>query len=148
MSDPSSLAALELELKKLVIEALALEDIEPEEIVSEDPLFVEGLGLDSIDANVPLSSLRVMELSPSVELCSGSRNALANVGYFSSRPMRRPVAMASLSKYSRRGYGSGCNRRRAAAAILVPGAPASAAFEIRGFGFALTTRSSSRDWVP
>jgi acyl carrier protein len=46
----SDLSGLELELKKLVIEALALEDIEPEEIVTEDPLFVEGLGLDSIDA--------------------------------------------------------------------------------------------------
>lgn len=46
----SELSGLELELKKLVIEALALEDIEPEEIVTADPLFVEGLGLDSIDA--------------------------------------------------------------------------------------------------
>jgi acyl carrier protein len=46
----SERAGLELELKKLIIEALALEDIEPEEIVTEDPLFVEGLGLDSIDA--------------------------------------------------------------------------------------------------
>lgn len=44
------LAGLELELKKLIIEALALEDIEPEDIVTGDPLFVEGLGLDSIDA--------------------------------------------------------------------------------------------------
>jgi acyl carrier protein len=49
MSDGSQ-AALELELKKLIIEALALEDIEPDEIVTGDPLFVEGLGLDSIDA--------------------------------------------------------------------------------------------------
>jgi acyl carrier protein len=39
-----------LELKKLVIEALALEDLEPEDIATGDPLFVEGLGLDSIDA--------------------------------------------------------------------------------------------------
>ena len=46
----SELAGLELELKKVVIEALALEDIEPDEIVSGDALFVEGLGLDSIDA--------------------------------------------------------------------------------------------------
>jgi acyl carrier protein len=50
MSEVGGLSGLELELKKLVIEALALEDIEPEEIVSGDPLFVEGLGLDSIDA--------------------------------------------------------------------------------------------------
>ena len=41
---------LELEIKELIIEALVLEDVTPEEIVSSEPLFVEGLGLDSIDA--------------------------------------------------------------------------------------------------
>lgn len=41
---------LESELKRLIVEALKLEDLEPESIVSEEPLFVEGLGLDSIDA--------------------------------------------------------------------------------------------------
>jgi acyl carrier protein len=41
---------LESELKRLIVEALVLEDIAPDEIESEAPLFVEGLGLDSIDA--------------------------------------------------------------------------------------------------
>jgi acyl carrier protein len=41
---------LELEIKKLIIDALDLEDISPEDIVTDDPLFDEGLGLDSIDA--------------------------------------------------------------------------------------------------
>jgi acyl carrier protein len=41
---------LEVEIKKLIVEALALEDIAPEEIETDAPLFVEGLGLDSIDA--------------------------------------------------------------------------------------------------
>ena len=41
---------LELELKKLIIKCLDLEDISPEEIDSNEPLFGEGLGLDSIDA--------------------------------------------------------------------------------------------------
>jgi acyl carrier protein len=41
---------LEAELKKLIVEALVLEDIAPEEIETDAPLFVEGLGLDSIDA--------------------------------------------------------------------------------------------------
>ena len=42
---------LELELKKLIVEALKLEDLVPEEIDSEEPLFARGgLGLDSIDA--------------------------------------------------------------------------------------------------
>ena len=42
--------SLESRLKKLIVESLALEDVEPEEINTEEALFVEGLGLDSIDA--------------------------------------------------------------------------------------------------
>lgn len=42
--------ALEQELKALIIDALSLEDITAEEIDSNEPLFGEGLGLDSIDA--------------------------------------------------------------------------------------------------
>ncbi|HJO24263.1 MAG: phosphopantetheine-binding protein [Myxococcota bacterium] len=41
---------LEYEIKELIISALALEDIGPSDIESEAVLFVEGLGLDSIDA--------------------------------------------------------------------------------------------------
>ena len=39
-----------LELKNRIIEALNLEDITPEEIDENAPLFGTGLGLDSIDA--------------------------------------------------------------------------------------------------
>lgn len=42
--------AIERELKHLIVEALMLEDVEPDSIDPEAPLFVEGLGLDSIDA--------------------------------------------------------------------------------------------------
>ncbi|GGO65928.1 MULTISPECIES: phosphopantetheine-binding protein [Bowmanella] len=42
--------ALKAELKALIIECLDLEDISVEDIDSDEPLFVEGLGLDSIDA--------------------------------------------------------------------------------------------------
>lgn len=42
--------ALEHELKELIVESLMLEDVKPAEIESSAPLFVEGLGLDSIDA--------------------------------------------------------------------------------------------------
>lgn len=38
------------DLKKLIIDTLALEEITPEDIKNEEPLFGEGLGLDSIDA--------------------------------------------------------------------------------------------------
>ncbi|GAB3387003.1 phosphopantetheine-binding protein [Massilia agri] len=41
---------LEQEVKTLIIDVLQLEDITPGDIDSEAPLFVEGLGLDSIDA--------------------------------------------------------------------------------------------------
>ena len=38
------------ELKKIIIEELFLEDITPDEIDDNAPLFGEGLGLDSLDA--------------------------------------------------------------------------------------------------
>jgi acyl carrier protein len=41
---------LKLELKKLIIRAANLEDVQPGDIEDDMPLFVEGLGLDSIDA--------------------------------------------------------------------------------------------------
>jgi acyl carrier protein len=41
---------LELEISELIITCLALEDIEPSDIDLDAPLFIEGLGLDSIDA--------------------------------------------------------------------------------------------------
>ena len=41
---------LENEIKQLIVTSLDLEDISAEDIVSDEPLFVEGLGLDSIDA--------------------------------------------------------------------------------------------------
>ena len=37
-------------LKNLIVETLHLEDIRPEEIEDDEPLFGEKLGLDSIDA--------------------------------------------------------------------------------------------------
>jgi acyl carrier protein len=37
-------------LKLEIIEALNLEDIEPDDIEANEPLFNDGLGLDSIDA--------------------------------------------------------------------------------------------------
>ncbi|MCF0166643.1 MAG: acyl carrier protein [Bacteroidales bacterium] len=39
-----------LELKNRIIEALSLEDLTPEDIDNDAPLFGDGLGLDSIDA--------------------------------------------------------------------------------------------------
>ena len=47
MSKPE---ALYDELKILIVETLSLEEITPPEIETDAPLFVDGLGLDSIDA--------------------------------------------------------------------------------------------------
>ena len=41
---------LKKEIKEVIISSLQLEDITPENIVDSEPLFGEGLGLDSIDA--------------------------------------------------------------------------------------------------
>jgi len=52
MSSPptdAAAAALELELKELIIESLMLQDMSPGDIDSDAPLLVDGLGLDSID---------------------------------------------------------------------------------------------------
>ncbi len=41
---------LEKEIKELIVEALMLDDVRPEDIDSDAPLFATGLSLDSIDA--------------------------------------------------------------------------------------------------
>ncbi len=38
------------QLKKIIVEELNLEEISPDEIEDDAPLFGEGLGLDSLDA--------------------------------------------------------------------------------------------------
>lgn len=60
------MAALEDELKHLIVEALMLQDLRPADIGVDVPLFVEGLGLDSIDA---------LELAMAVERRFGVRFA-------------------------------------------------------------------------
>ena len=44
------MSSLHLEVKQMIIDALDLEDVTSDEIDDSAPLFVEGLGLDSIDA--------------------------------------------------------------------------------------------------
>ncbi|MFT5659174.1 MAG: acyl carrier protein [Gammaproteobacteria bacterium] len=41
---------LHTEIKQMIIDSLDLEDIATDEIIDDQPLFVDGLGLDSIDA--------------------------------------------------------------------------------------------------
>jgi len=41
---------LKTQLKTLLVEGLKLEDVTPGDIKDDEPIFVDGLGLDSIDA--------------------------------------------------------------------------------------------------
>lgn len=56
---------LKRELKEHIIKELNLEDITPEDIDDNAPLFVEGLGLDSIDA---LELVVIMEKNYGVKI--------------------------------------------------------------------------------
>lgn len=58
-----------LELKKEIIEVLNLEEVKPEDIDENAPLFGEGLGLDSIDA---LELIVLMEKNYGIKLNNAS----------------------------------------------------------------------------
>jgi acyl carrier protein len=58
--------SLENELKQLIVTTLRLENICPQDIDSDQPLFNEGLGLDSIDGlelGITISKTYKIELS-------------------------------------------------------------------------------------
>ena len=58
------------ELKKEIIEVLNLEDMKPEDIDENAPLFGDGLGLDSIDA---LELIVLMEKNYGIKLQSADQ---------------------------------------------------------------------------
>ncbi len=47
---PDKLAEIKKKFKELLVSELSLEDLDPEDIKDDEMLFVEGLGLDSLDA--------------------------------------------------------------------------------------------------
>lgn len=63
------MADLNTELKQYIIEALNLEDMTPDDIDDEAPLFGKGLGLDSIDA---LELIVLMEKHYGIRLASAA----------------------------------------------------------------------------
>jgi acyl carrier protein len=75
---------LKQEIKELIIEALVLEDVTPEEIDSDEPIFEEGLGLDSIDA---------LELAMAVEERYGVR--------FNAEDENNRIIFASVTNLAR-----------------------------------------------
>ena len=77
-SEPISRDALIQELKELIISALNIDDIKPSDIGDNDPLFGEGLVLDSIDA---LEIVVSLERKYSIKIGSSeeSKKALESV---------------------------------------------------------------------
>lgn len=63
----SNMEDLKLELKEKIIDALNLEDLTPQDIEDDAPIFMEGLGLDSIDA---LELMLLMEKNYGIRLAS------------------------------------------------------------------------------
>ena len=59
-----------MKLKSEIIEVLNLEDVKPEDIDNDAPLFGEGLGLDSIDA---LELIVLMEKNYGIKLTDPSQ---------------------------------------------------------------------------
>jgi acyl carrier protein len=69
---------LKLELKNLIVNTLNLEDIQPEDIADDEPIFGSGLELDSIDG---LELVLQLEKTYGIKIGSSeeSRRALASV---------------------------------------------------------------------
>jgi acyl carrier protein len=78
---------LEQELKLLLIEVLKLEDMSPDEIDVEAPLFGQGLGLDSLDA---------LELAMAI-----SKRYGANTGTDETRNRQTFASLRSLASFVR-----------------------------------------------
>ncbi|MCE1229702.1 MAG: phosphopantetheine-binding protein [Firmicutes bacterium] len=72
-------AVTPLEMKTFIIETLALEDVRPDDIGDDEPLFGEGLGLDSIDGLELDIALRKKFQIPPPEEKTPQRDHLASV---------------------------------------------------------------------
>ena len=68
-----------LEMKRFIIDTLALNDLQPEDIDDDEPLFVKGLGLDSIDGLELDIALRKKYKIEVVDDTSAPGNHLATV---------------------------------------------------------------------
>ncbi len=79
------------ELKTLLIDELNLEDMSPDDIDDNEPLFGEGLGLDSIDA---LELAVIMEKKYGIKIESGDD---MNQQIFST-----PLALAEFIETNRK----------------------------------------------
>lgn len=69
---------LENELKSMIITELKIEDLAPDDVKDSDPLFGEGLGLDSLDA-VELVLLLQKHYKIEIKDMEEARKAFASV---------------------------------------------------------------------
>lgn len=79
-------------LKSQLIEALNLEDITPEDIDSDAPLFGDGLGLDSIDA---LEIILILEKNYGIRL---ENTTEAKPHFYSVKTLAEYIAANQQSK--------------------------------------------------
>jgi acyl carrier protein len=82
--------SLENELKELIVTTLRLEDIRPQDIDSDQPLFNDGLGLDSIDGlelGIAISKTYKIELSRDPEENKQYFANVRNLGLFVRQKM-------------------------------------------------------------
>ena len=73
---------LENEVKALIIEALNLEDMTPEDIETDAPLFGEGLGLDSIELGLAVKKRFGVSLSGETEEVRAHFRSVASLAAF------------------------------------------------------------------
>lgn len=64
--------ALQQEIAQLIVDTLNLEDVEPTHIPVDQPLFGEGLGLDSVDA---LELALALQKRYDIRIASDSKDA-------------------------------------------------------------------------
>lgn len=87
---------LKRKLKELLIERLKFEDMTPDDIKDDDPLFAGGLGLDSIDA-LEIVVMLESEFGVKVKNESAARDnfrSIASLAEFVEQRLAEPQAQA------------------------------------------------------
>ncbi len=84
---------LKKRLKTLIIEALSLEDVEPDDLADDTPLMESGLGLDSIDA-LELVVTVEKEFSIKIKNSEEARSALRSIDTLAQFIRERQAASA------------------------------------------------------